>query len=79
MPAQCRQTHPESPSPKIEGMAQALHFNLQKAVKSTARAYCTEFERVFFVFLLHRMGDTVSEKNKENPLKFRILDSLATI
>src|SRR3990167_9399204 len=39
---------------------------LEKAVESTASAYCTDSWRVFDDSLLHRMGDAVSAKNHQN-------------
>ncbi len=42
---------------------------LKKAVESTPMAYCTDSSRLFDDFLLHRMGDTVSEKNHRKVLR----------
>src|SRR5580704_6920699 len=41
-------------------------INLKKAVESTTSGYCTDSLRDFDDFLLHRMGDTSSAKNRQN-------------
>jgi type IV pilus assembly protein PilE len=43
-----------------------LDLNLENAVESTTSGYCTDKLRCFDDFLLHRMGDTISEKNHQN-------------
>ena len=47
---------------------QGLSIILEKAVESTAMAYCTDVSRISDDFLLHRMGDTASEKNHRKSL-----------
>ena len=38
---------------------------LENAVESTMSVYCTDYSNFFDDFLLHRMGDTISEKNHQ--------------
>ena len=44
-------------------------LNLEKAVESTTRAYCTNSSRLFDDFSPHRMGDTASVKNHQKVWK----------
>lgn len=44
-----------------------MYIILKKAVESTTSGYCTDSLNDFEDFLLHRMGDTPSVKNLQNP------------
>jgi len=46
-----------------------MTINLNSAVESTTRAYCTDSSGFFADFLSHRMGDTPSIKNQRKSLK----------
>jgi hypothetical protein len=48
-----------------KGIKEERYIILKPAVESTTIAYCTDSSRVFYVFLPHRMGDTISAKNHQ--------------
>ena len=50
----------------MEAAHREQRFNLKNAVESTTSGYCTDSLRDFDDFLLHRMGDTISAKNRQN-------------
>jgi len=50
-------------------MQNQASLNLNSAVESTTRAYCTDSSGFFADFLSHRMGDTPSIKNQRKSLK----------